>query len=86
MFRAGHPVEELPTLAKGVPCKLPRLLVQFLLGLDLPVASLAGDLRQFCGAQAIRFKEYRDFMNMEEEVHKNQTALRKESRQVAKVR
>ena len=36
--------------------------------------------------QAIRFKEYREFMNMEEEVHKNQTALRKESRQVAKVR
>ena len=76
----------LPLHAGAVPCKASPSLCLTLALLFLPVASLAGDLRHFCGVQAVRFEEYREFMNMEEEVHKHQTALRKESRQVAKVR
>ena len=79
-------MEGLPLLAKGVPGKLAPFPVLFCSMLVLAVAPVAKDLKQVCGAQAMRFKEYHEFMNMEEEVTKNQTALRKESKQVAKVR
>ena len=76
-YRVSFP-ESLHHLAPMLARFLCSLLYEFLSWLPYSRPSEA--------AQDTRFKKYEDYMNVEEEVLKNQAALRRESKQVVMVR